>query len=93
MAKCKSCGAEIIWIKTPASSMPCDPELLYYRPDKKGAVTIVTPGGEVVRAKLVEAGKSVGGGYISHFATCPDAALHKKKRGLDGAQVRMEGVE
>lgn len=92
MAKCRSCGAEIIWIKTAASTMPCDPQPCYYKPDRQGAAMMVTQGGEVVRATLVDAARAVGVGYVSHFATCPDAARHKRKREPAGEQVRMEGV-
>lgn len=39
MSKCKGCGAEIVWIKTPAGkAMPCDPN----------KVTIVTERGATV---------------------------------------------
>ena len=31
MAKCRGCGADIIWIKTPGGkSMPCDPIPVMY---------------------------------------------------------------
>lgn len=89
MARCKSCGAEIIWIKTPASSMPCDPEPQYYRPDKQGGMTIVTPNGKVLKARLVDPVKAIGVGYISHFATCPSAVQHRKKVEPAGEQQRM----
>lgn len=32
MSKCKACGAEIIWIKTPGGkNMPCDAQKIYFR--------------------------------------------------------------
>lgn len=89
MPKCKSCGGEIIWIKTAASSMPCNPEPIYYRPDQKGAATIVTPNGEVQRATLVDPAKAIGWGYMSHFATCPNAAGHRKKAEPKAVQQSM----
>ncbi|WP_420768732.1 hypothetical protein ACNR9V_03105 [Parageobacillus thermoglucosidasius] len=43
MAKCKGCGAEIVWIKTPnGKAMPCDPE-------KK---VLVSDEGEIVSGRV-----------------------------------------
>lgn len=89
MAKCKSCGADIIWIKTATSSMPCDPQPCFYRLDKKGDASIVTQNGEVVKATLVDPPKAFGIGYISHFATCPSVAQHRKRPETAGEQQRM----
>ena len=46
-----------------------------------GKEKIVTPNGEVLSGELVGAGTqdATGVGYISHFATCPNAASHRKK--------------
>lgn len=89
MQKCKSCGADIIWIKTPVSVMPCDPEPRNYRPDKNGESVIVTSGGEVIKARLTSPGQSIGTGYISHFATCPNAARHRKQGASKAKQESM----
>lgn len=82
MTVCKSCGATIIWIKTAAGkSMPCDAEPLTYRTNPNGAAVIVTPNGETLKADLEERPeKATGIGYISHFATCPNAATHRRRR-------------
>ena len=49
MAKCRSCGAPIIWIKTQGGkSMPCDPDLTMYWQKPGAAGKIVTPNGEVI---------------------------------------------
>ena len=82
MAKCKSCGAEIIWIKTTSGkSMPCDAKEVVYWENKHGKATVVRPSGEVVRADLDgEEGKESRIGYISHFATCPNANVHRRTR-------------
>lgn len=90
MATCKSCGATIVWIKTPSSVMPCDAGQRTYRPDKQGDTMIVTPGGQVVRARLVRPGLATGVGYISHFATCPFAAQHKRREKDRADQVEMD---
>lgn len=49
MAKCKSCGADIIWIKMQSGkSMPCDAGQITYWKKKNGTKVIVTPNGEVI---------------------------------------------
>ena len=59
---CRSCGAEIVWVTTPAGKqMPLDPHVL----------TVVADGGETVR------------GRVSHFASCPNAAAHRKRKEVD----------
>ena len=80
--KCRSCGQQVIWIKTVAGkNMPCNPALVTYKDQQGGKEKIVTPNGEVHSAEIVESGTSnaTGIGYISHFATCPNAARHRKK--------------
>lgn len=78
MSKCKSCGAEIIWIPTiGGKSMPCDKKPIPYREDPSGSMQIVTKDGRVVRAKL-DASSDVFG-YVSHFATCPDAEKWRQR--------------
>jgi hypothetical protein len=66
MSKCKSCGAEIKWVKIKISgnSMPVDA-----RPEVKVKVTTTKDGrhlGELIPV------------YTSHFATCPDADKFRK---------------
>ena len=75
VAHCRGCGAEIIWIRTPAGkAMPCNPERVCYWQNPTGYHRIVTPNGVVVSADLdVQRGPATGLGYISHFATCPAA--------------------
>lgn len=77
MSKCKSCGADIIWIKTPAGKvMPCDPTRVRYI-EKSETASIVKSNGEVSKCELILA---TGLGYIPHWATCPDADRHRKKK-------------
>ena len=47
---CRSCGAAIVWIKTPGGkSMPCNAAPVYYiAKPKSGKQRIVTPNGEVI---------------------------------------------
>jgi len=80
MAKCKSCGAYIKWIKTSAGrSMPVDSKERLGREGSEKLVLILEDGSTV---------HCVGGtgeaykGYVSHFATCPHSDQHRKD--LDG---------
>ena len=77
MAKCKSCGAEIVWILTAGGKkMPCDPQQVSFT-RSGGPDTFVLASGKVERGK-----RSTGPdtGFISHFATCPAAAFHRHAR-------------
>ena len=63
--------------------MPCDTHLLAYVIPAfgKGKERIVTEAGEVVCADITEnEDESDGLGYISHFATCPNANQHRIRR-------------
>ena len=84
MAKCRSCGAEIIWIKMASGkAMPCDVAKISYSenllPGVSGddVLTLVTDHGTIVRTVFDPAGDKYG--YTSHFATCPNANLHRKR--------------
>lgn len=81
MSKCKGCGAEIIWVKTfGGKSMPCDPEQIIYWAKPGGRAKIVTPNGEIYSAELQgDLNKATGVGYISHFATCPQANSFRRQ--------------
>ena len=87
---CKSCGAKIVWIKTQnGRSMPCNAEQVEYQKNYRGSALIVTKDGEVVRGNIVKGGGSAltpivdGTGYVSHFATCPNADKHRRTRHND----------
>lgn len=78
MAKCKSCGAEIIWIKTRnGKAMPCDAEPVPYRESFSGGMKLVTKAGDVVPGHYDGTSKDFA--FISHFATCPNANRHRRK--------------
>lgn len=81
MTKCKSCGAEIIWIKMASGkNMPVDAKPISYQiavPGATGARTLVTPNGRVVSC-FFDPGSDLKG-YTSHFATCPNANQHRKR--------------
>jgi len=68
MANCRSCNAPILWIRTPGGKLtPLDA-----KPEKRYVLNL-THGGDVPGASLEPT-------YVSHFATCPNAAKHRKPR-------------
>lgn len=85
ICKCRSCGADIVWIKTTSGkSMPCDATAVPYQNNERGKDVIVLENGEVIHASVVKLSGVLtpiidGEGYRSHFATCPFAKLHRKK--------------
>ena len=80
MAKCKGCGAEIVWIKTTAGkSMPCDPGLVPYWAKPGAAGKVVTAFGEVISCEFKgDQTKVTGIGYVPHWSTCPAAGSFRK---------------
>lgn len=80
--QCRACGAEIGFIKSiGGKSIPVDAKEVTYWQKPDGAQKIVTPNGEVVSADLEgDPQKATGIGYISHFATCPEAEKFRKPR-------------
>lgn len=68
-SRCTSCGAAIVWARTDTGrSMPLDPD-----PVEGGNVQLGADG----VARVV--GPLFGGTHKSHFATCPQAAQHRRK--------------
>lgn len=82
---CRACGAEIGFIKTVAGkTIPVNPEEVAYEQKAGGSLKIVTPNGEVLSAERpADPQKATGIGYISHFATCPEADKFRKQRKSD----------
>ena len=77
VSKCRSCGAEIIWIRTKAGkNMPCDAMPRYFAEADGGSITFVTPDGEVKHGECMEPGIM---GYIPHWVTCPDAFKFRRR--------------
>lgn len=80
MSKCKSCGAEIKFIKTPLGKwMPCDMIRHTFRKDMSGNEVFVTDAGDVVHGIRCDSFEADSVGYISHFATCPYANQHRRR--------------
>ena len=62
------------------TSIPCNAEPLPYWQAKGGKHKVVTPNGEVLSAELEGIpGTETGMGYVTHFATCPDAGKYRKR--------------
>ena len=69
LASCKSCGAEIIWIKTPTGkNAPIDA-----KPEKRWAEINRFSASEPRRWALLDT-------YLPHFASCPNADQHRRER-------------
>lgn len=65
--KCRSCGAEILWVVTVNDKkMPVDP-----KPEKR-IVLSAGPTGNTPRADVVDT-------YLSHYASCPHADGWRKR--------------
>ena len=82
MAKCKRCGAEIIWIWTVAGhSMPCDPEQVTYWEKTMAKGRVVTPNGMIFSCEYSgDPNKAAGVGYVSHWSTCPKVGQRQFRR-------------
>lgn len=77
MSTCDSCGAEIIWtITQKGKRMPVDATPI--APNGSGNV-LITEGflDDTPRSMVTDDGA---GTHTSHFATCPNAAKHRKRR-------------
>lgn len=82
MPKCKSCGKQIKYIRMKSGSlMPVDStDMVPVRPGGGKTVCIVTPSGEVILGDPVWRGHPEAVlGYVSHFATCPDAEKYRRE--------------
>lgn len=91
MAFCRSCGAEIDWIRTPTGKlMPVDPVPLAWDEAPKGT-RVVSKYGDV-RTTTGEIDDDDGREwFISHFATCPHAdEWRSKKESAAKREVREE---
>jgi hypothetical protein len=73
--ECRSCGAAIIWAETASGKrMPVDVE-----PHADGTIMLIDErSGFIPRADIVRRGTPGNLLRRSHFATCPNAATHRK---------------
>ena len=79
---CKACGAQIIWIKTPAGrALPCDFNPVYYKRTRHGNTKVVLPNGEVITAEIARDHMDAEGyGYTPHWSTCTNPDKFRKGR-------------
>lgn len=72
--KCRSCDAAVVWAETAKrKKIPLDPE-----PRADGNVRIA---GRLADGTIIVAALAPGeGSYVSHFASCKDAAQHRRKK-------------
>lgn len=83
MAKCRGCGAPILFITLKSGKViPCNPFPVFIE-DKGAKDVIITTDGRVSngRQEYVKSDNMPHvKGYISHFATCPMADAFRKRR-------------
>ena len=81
MTQCRSCGAEIKFIKLKSGKWnPVDPQKRTLI-EGEGNEVIVTDSGEVITGRFASLEEGANrSGYISHFATCPNADQHRQER-------------
>ena len=79
MSYCKSCGAEIKWIKMlSGKNMPVNAQKRYIIKDG-GNEVLVKESGELIKGTFASLENGANGeGYISHFSTCPNANRHRR---------------
>ena len=81
MSTCRSCGAEIKWVRMKSGkAMPVDPCCRSIITAENGEAVIVTDDGEVVKGCFASFSQGANKtGYVSHFSTCPYANEHRRK--------------
>lgn len=77
MTVCRSCGAEIFWVRSCSGKpMPID---LLASPEGNISVQGGVARVHVGRDREVELAQGSGMLFTSHFATCPDAEQHRQR--------------
>ncbi|MFA6031151.1 MAG: hypothetical protein WC969_14945 [Elusimicrobiota bacterium] len=76
LSACRSCGAPILWAET-ASGKKCPFDA---KPTPAGEWALDDTTHPPLAAKIVRAEGSSESGFTCHFATCPNAAEHRRKR-------------
>lgn len=82
MSRCKSCNAEIVWVKMAVSGkmMPCDAVPISYTtvvPGTRDALKLVTEDGKIASGLFDADSGQIG--YVSHYATCPSANKYRRR--------------
>ena len=82
MARCKKCGAPIVWVKTPDNRwMPCDEGLVEYHAGSTPGFEdyVVNDKGEVIQCTFDFQCDPDGLARFPHWKTCPFAEEFRKK--------------
>lgn len=86
---CRACGAAIRFFKTPnGKSTPVNAEPVAFIPDPAGKDLFLIPKANGIQADTAKGwtisewreSSAAKTGYISHFATCPEAEYFRKHR-------------
>jgi hypothetical protein len=83
-AHCRSCGASIVWATTiigkahPFDAQPSDDGTFYLVCEDDGKDFAVHMHAQDARAEA--AARAEAPRYRSHFASCPDAAKHRRRK-------------
>ena len=82
---CRACGERIAFIRCKSGKyIPVDECSQYYIVNPNGKGRFITIEGDIVIGDMTEdQNKADGIGYISHFATCPEADKFRKQRKSD----------
>lgn len=84
--RCSTCGAEILWLWTDNgrwAPVEKDAVLATIRKEFASArddIVGFSEGGSPVRARPPEPGAETQKVYVSHFAACPQASKHRRRR-------------
>lgn len=81
VCKCRSCGAEIVWVTMQSGKkMPCDAELIGFLEKNDAQTVFIRPDkGIVMRGVKAPTDMTCFWGYRSHFETCPQADQFRRK--------------
>ena len=92
-AKCKGCGAEIVFVRTEnGKMMPCNPRLVPYWERQGAKGKILNDQGRVVSCDFHgEREKLMGFGHMPHFSTCAAAKRFRreKKEAAESGQISI----
>lgn len=87
---CRACGAEIMFIRTMnGKTTPVDAEVVYFKVKEDGPEFYVLGNGTTKRGNRCSKYEADASGYISHFATCPNAEEFKRH----GKKARKEAAK
>lgn len=80
--QCRSCGAEIVWARLKGKPHPFDSVADNRPPPKGGRFVLFLRAGEATASEVSASPSRMAGWdrYTSHFATCPNADEHRRKR-------------